>query len=86
MLLAGEGSLCLVDFGDAAVRAKGVDATTYTIDFLLHLNFKAWKKFAVNLAISGVMEVRLNYNCNHIDIDKLNDDLLVEWDRLVEAI
>ena len=50
------------------------------------MNFKAWKKFAVNLAISGVMEVRLNYNCNHIDIDKLNDDLLVEWDRLVEAI
>lgn len=73
--------------GDAAVRAKGVDATTYTIDFLLHLNFKSMEgKFAVNLAISGVMEVRLNYNCNHIDIDKLNDDLLVEWDRLVEAI
>lgn len=86
MLLAGEGSLCLVDFGDALIRSKGVETVSYTIDVLLHMNFKAWKKFSVNLAISGVMEVRLNYNCNHIDIDKLNDDLQDEWGRMVEAI
>lgn len=78
MLLASYGSMCLVDFGDAAICSGGVNS----LDFLLHLNFVAWKNFAVNLAISGVMEMRLNYSATHLNVKKLDSDLKDEWERL----
>lgn len=83
MILASYGCLCLVDAGDAAIRSGGQIAS---LDFLLHLNFVAWKKFAVNLALTGVMEVRLNYHANHINVKKLDADLQKEWDEIMAAI
>jgi hypothetical protein len=82
MLLASQGTMCLIDFGDAAIRSGGVT----NINFVLCLNFVAWKKFAVNLAISGVMEMRLNYNKTHLNVKKLDKDLQEEWNRLYLAM
>lgn len=81
MLLASYGCLCSVDAGDAAIRSKGD-----WLKFALHINFIAWKKFAVNLAITGLMELRLNYKINHIDIKKLDKDLEKEWNKLYVEI
>jgi len=83
MLLASYGCLCLIDAGDAAIRVKGQIAS---IEFLLHINFVAWKKFAVNLALTGVMEVRLNYHSKHINVKKLDKDLQEEWEALYKKI
>jgi hypothetical protein len=78
MLLASQGTMCLIDFGDAYVRTGHV----IDINFLLRLNFVAWKTFAVNLAITGVMEMRLNYNKTHLNVKKLDEDLQKDWERL----
>ena len=79
MILASYGSMCLVDFTDATIRSGG---NIVSLNFLLHLNFVAWSKFAIDLAITGVMEVRLNYNSKHLNVKKLDRDLQKEWERL----
>lgn len=73
MLLVGHGTLCLVDGADAVIRSGG-----QIINFALHLNFVAWMRFA----FSGLMEVRALYKENALDINKIDKDLEIEWNRL----
>lgn len=83
MILASYGCLCLVDLGDAVIRSGGQIAS---MNFLLHINIMAWKKLAVNLALTGIMEIRLNYNTKHINVNKLDKDLQDEWDLLYKQM
>lgn len=73
MLLTGHGVLCIVDGLDAGLRSGGEILT-----FALHLNFVAWKR----LAFSGLMEIRAIYKENAIDLDALEKDLELEWNKL----
>jgi hypothetical protein len=74
MLVVGHGCLCIVDGIDAAVRSGGINILT----FALHLNFVAWSKFA----ISGLREVWVLLGKETLDMERLNNDLDIEWKRL----
>ena len=76
MLLAGHGTLCAIDVVDAGIRS--VDLITFT----LHLNVAAWTR----LGISGIQEIRLLYKENVIDIDVLDHDLEIEWQRMYRQV
>jgi hypothetical protein len=84
MLLAGYGSMCIVDVGDAAIRsAIGPNPPgVHSLEFLLRINYVAWGVFAIRLTISGIMELRLNYDTKHLNVKKLDKDLESEWNRL----
>lgn len=68
MLLAGHGTLCMVDAVDAKIRS--VDLVT----FVLHLNVSAWTR----LGISGVQEIRTLFKEKVIDVNALDQDLEIE--------
>lgn len=76
MLLAGHGTLCIVDAVDAGIRS--VDPVT----FALHLNVSAWTR----LGISGIQEIRALYKENVIDVNALDEDLEMEWQRMYREI
>lgn len=73
MLLAGHGSLCLVDGIDAGLRSGG-----NVLNFALHLNMAAWSRFA----FAGLQEVRTIYKQNALDITAMDKDLELEWKLL----
>lgn len=76
MLLSGHGVLCLVDVGDAGIRAFAEGGNL--MSFALRTNFVAWQR----LALSGLLEVRAIYSENAIDIAALDSDLEREWNVL----
>ncbi|WP_414839247.1 hypothetical protein [Carnobacterium sp. TMP28] len=78
MLLVGHGSMCLVDFGDAAIRS----GASNPMSFVLHLNFIGWSKFA----FAGMKEIRSIYFSNAIDNEALDNDLEKEWERLYKSV
>ena len=73
MLLVGHGTLCIVDGTDAALRSGG-----NPLLFATRLNMIAWSR----LAFSGLLEVRSLYKEKGIDVQALERDLAIEWDRL----
>ena len=77
MLLVGHGSLCIVDGIDAGLRSGGD-----ILNFALHLNLIGWSRFA----FAGLQEVRLIYNKNNLNIESIDTDLRLEWERLYGAL
>lgn len=53
MLLVGHGTLCLVDGVDVAIRSK-----MEILDFALHLNFVAWRRFVQKTKPSNLEKFR----------------------------
>lgn len=74
MLLVGHGALCIVDGLDATLKSGG-----YIINFALSLNIMAWSRFA----FSGLIEVRALYKENAIDLTSLENDLALEWEKII---
>lgn len=74
MMLVGHGCLCLVDVTDAAIRSWG-----NLLDFALHLNMVAWTRFAH----LGFQELRAHFYKDALNIEALEDDLSVEWEKLL---
>lgn len=77
MLLTGHGVLCIIDTIDAGLRSKN-----QILLFALHLNFTAWKR----LAFSGLVEIRSIYIDSAIDLNSLERDLELEWNRIYKEI
>lgn len=73
MLLVGHGSLCIIDGVDAGIRSGGD-----ILIFSLHLNTIAWARFA----FASLQELRALYNKNALDIESIDKDLQVDWNRL----
>ena len=63
MLLVSNACLCIIDVADAGIRSKFTDPVT----FLVHLNFAAW----IKLAVQGVKEIA--NRCRHKEEYKYND-------------
>jgi hypothetical protein len=76
MILIGQGTLCLIDFGDAAIRSGG-----NALEFMLHLNIVAW----VRVGILGYKEIKRAYDYSGLlDTTTINKSINDEWDRLLQ--
>lgn len=74
MLLVSQGTFCIVDGVDAAVRSH-----LEILEFAIHLNFPAWKR----LAFSGLIEIRRYFDQGALDVIRLDEDLKLEWERML---
>ena len=70
MLLVSQGTFCVVDFTDAGIKSR-----FEPVEFVLHLNFPAWK----HLAFSGLIEIRRHFDSGALDLVRLDEDLEREW-------
>jgi len=77
MLLVGHGTLCVIDGIDATVKSGGE-----ILNFALRLNFVAWSRFA----FSGLMEVRAIYKENAFDLNAVENDLKLEWNKIYAEV
>ena len=77
ILLVGHGTLCIIDGIDAGVRSGG-----NVLNFALHLNSVGWAR----LAFAGLQEVRMLYKESCLDIEAMDRDLEIEWNRLYTEI
>ena len=74
MLLAGHGSLMLIDLADAAVRGGGQPAAT-----LIHMNFVAWMRFA----FLGLREAHRLVNSDVERMRRIDDAIHADMAALV---
>lgn len=77
MLLVGHGSLCIIDGIDAGIRSKGE-----ILNFVLHLNLVAWSR----LALAGLKEVNILYKESGLDIESMDKDIELEWNKLYKEM
>lgn len=75
MLLVGYGALCLTDGVDAALKSKG-----NKLLFASRLNYVAWIRFA----FTSIKALRFSLLEGTIDLKKLEQDLELEWKKLLD--
>lgn len=78
MLLIGQGCLCIVDMGDAAIRSGG-----NAVEFMLHLNIVGW----IRVSFEGYKQIKKAYDQDGLlDTKAINKSITDEWKAIYQDI
>lgn len=77
MLIVGNGTLCVIDGVDAAIRSGG-----NAISFFLHFNIVAWFKLSIRVLKEIQMRYDFSYEDLQIQFEYLNHQMQIYLERL----